>query len=152
MAIKKIKYPFSYEEYKAIYSKVPRLCIELVIQSKDGILLSLRRAKTWHGMWHLPGGTLYYNETISECINRVARDELSIKVSIKKLLGFNEYLDDEKRDQEFGTSVGLLFLCKMESGKIRGSNQAEKIKFFKTIPKNTIPRHRTFLEKTLKIK
>lgn len=152
MTIKKIKYPFSYEDYKAIYSKVPRLCIELVIKSKDGILLSLRRVKTWHGMWHLPGSTLYYNETISKCINRVAKDELGIKVSVKKLLGFIEYLDDEKRNQKFGTSVGLLFLCEIESGKIRGSDQAEKINFFKTFPKNIIPKHRVFLEKTLKIK
>ena len=147
MKIKKIKYPFSLEEYKTIYSKVPRLCIEIVIQNKGEILLSLRKAKTWHGMWHLPGSTMYYNETISECIHRTAKDELGIKLDIKKFLGYNEYLGDEKKNQDFGTSVGLLFLCKMKPGKIRGSDQAEKIDFFSKLPANTIPKHRAFLKK-----
>jgi len=152
MLVKKIKYPFTPKEYKKIYSKVPRLCVELVIQDKKGILFSLRKAKSWNGMWHLPGGTLYHGETLSKCIDRVARDELGIKLNKKKFLGYIEYLQDEKNRRSFGTSVGLLFLCMIKSGKIRGSDQAEQIDFFKRLPINIIPAHRTFLKKVLKIK
>lgn len=152
MTMKKIKYPFTLKEFKAIYSKVPRLCVELVIKNSGGILLTLRKAKTWQGLWHLPGGTLYYNETISDCIHRVAMDELGIKVKIKNFLGYNEYLDDERKNQEFGTTVGLLFLCTINSGNLRGSDQAEKINFFRKLPFNIIPKHRTFLKKIGKIR
>ena len=150
--MKKIEYPFTPREFKAIYSKVPRLGVELVIRNSRGILLTLRKTKSWQGLWHLPGSTLYYNEAISDCIHRVAIDELGIKVKIKKFLGYNEYLDDERKNQEFGTTVGLLFSCAIDSGKIRGSDQAEKFNFFKKLPANIIPGHRTFLEKVLKIK
>lgn len=150
--MKKIKYPFTLKEFQTIYSKVPRLCVELVIKNSDGILLTLREAKAWQGLWHLPGGTLYYNETITDCIHRVAMDELGIKVKIKNFLGYNEYVDDERKNQMFGTTVGLLFLCAIDSGNLRGSEQAEKINFYKKLPANIISRHRIFLEKTLKIK
>ena len=99
-------------------------------------------------MWHLPGGTLYYGETISRCIDRVAGDELGIKLNQKKFLGYIEYLNDEKKRHGFGTPIGLLFLCTIKSGKIRGSDQAEKINFFRKLPINIIPKHRTFLKKT----
>ncbi|MEK7217571.1 MAG: NUDIX domain-containing protein [Patescibacteria group bacterium] len=150
--MEKIKYPFTIKEFRAIYSKVPRLCVELIIKDSNGILLTLRRTKSWRGLWHIPGGTLYYNETISDCIHRIAMDELGIRVKIKKFLGYNEYLDDEKKSQEFGTTIGLLFLCAIDSGDLRGSNQAEKINFYKKLPTNIIPQHRTFLKKMFKIK
>lgn len=143
--IKKIKYPLSRKEFNAIYAKVPRLCVELVIQNDDGILFTLRKDYGWEGLWHLPGGTLYYNETISNSIHRIAKDELGVKVKIKNFLGYKEYLDSEGKSKEFGTSVGLLFLCALGSGKLRGSDQAEKISFYKKLPDNIIPQHRAFI-------
>ena len=108
--IKKIKYPFSYSEFKKIYSKVPRIGIELLIKTPNGVLLTLRKTRDWNGMWHLPGSTLYHSESILSCINRVARDELGVKVKMKKFLGYIEYLSEEKREKNFGTTVGLLFI------------------------------------------
>lgn len=96
-------------------------------------------------MWHLPGSTLYYGESVSQCIRRTAKDELGIKIKVNKFLGYGEY-SSERKEQGFGTSVGLFFLCRPETGKLRGSDQAEKIKFFKKLPLNIIPEHRTFLE------
>ena len=34
--------PLSYEEFVAIYSKVPRLCVDLVVRTDEGVLMTLR--------------------------------------------------------------------------------------------------------------
>ena len=52
------------EEFYSIYSKVPRLALDVVIRSDEGILLSLRAIEPHKGLWHLPGGTVYRGETI----------------------------------------------------------------------------------------
>ena len=58
--------PFSSEEFRSIYSKVPRLCVEVIIKTSGGIVLSLRKLPSWHGKWHIPGGTVYYKEKVAD--------------------------------------------------------------------------------------
>lgn len=48
--------PFTLEEYKEIFSKVPRLCVAVVIKTNEGIVMMLRKLPSWHNQWHLPGG------------------------------------------------------------------------------------------------
>ena len=42
--------------FDEIYSKVPRLCVDIIIKSEDGILLPLRSIEPYEGKWHIPGG------------------------------------------------------------------------------------------------
>jgi len=88
--------PFSPEEFKAVCSKVPRLGVDLVIIMRNGIVLTLRDLPSWKGQWHLPGGTVFYKETLEEAVARVARDELGISVSIEKMLGYIEYAEEKE--------------------------------------------------------
>ncbi len=43
-----------FEEFQEIYSKVPRLCVEVVLRSDEGIMLTKRTINPWKGMWHFP--------------------------------------------------------------------------------------------------
>lgn len=140
--------PFSPEEFKSMYSKVPRLCVEVVIKDERGVLLTLRKLPSWNNMWHLPGGTVYYKETLEEAVRRIAKEELNIVVKVDRLLGYIEYPSEEK-ERGFGWSVGIAFLCRVKSGTLKGGAQAQEIKYFKEIPHNTIPEAREFLEKNL---
>jgi len=140
------KQPFTFEEFKDIYSKVPRLCVDLVIQTEDGILLTLREKNGYVGQWHLPGGTVFYRESSESAIQRVAKEELNVEVSVIKLLGYIEYFSEvEKRG--FGYAVSLAFLCKLESSDIKLDDQASKSQFFKVIPENTVTEQKAFFEK-----
>ena len=140
------KKPFSLEEFKTIYSKVPRLCVELVIKTPEGIVLSLRSLPDYNGKWHLPGGTVFYKEPIADAIKRVAKDELGISVNIQKLLGYIEYARGEK-EKGFGWAVGIVFLCSSEATDIKPNNdEASEIKIFKELPPGLIEEHRKFLE------
>lgn len=140
----KRKLPFTFEEFKEIYSKVPRLCVNLVIIDKNGLLLTLRQKHGWEGKWHLPGGTVYFKESILKAINRVAQEELGIEVSIKKHLGYIEYFSEEK-ERGFGYTISLAFLCHISAGELELDDQVEKAVFFQTLPDNTIKEQKTFL-------
>lgn len=142
----KRKLPFTFEEFKTIYSKVPRLCVDLVIKDKDSLLLTLRQKHGWEGKWHLPGGTVYFRELISEAINRVAQEELGISVKIEKHLGYIEYFSEEK-ERGFGYTVSLVFLCNIETGELEIDDQVEKAEFFQTLPDNIIEEQKIFLKK-----
>jgi len=86
----KNKRPFSTEEFKKIYSKTPRLCVDLIINTPKGIVLSLRSIEPYKGEWHFPGGTVFYKEKIVDAIDRVALEEVGITVRVEKLLGYIE--------------------------------------------------------------
>lgn len=138
----------SYIEFKKIYSRVPRLSVELIILTSEGVLLTLRSIEPYTGEWHVPGGTVLFRETIKDTITRVAREELGIRVLIKKYLGYIEYESHEKRGY-FGHSVGLAFLCGIRSGKVRLNREASKVGVFKKIPKNTLIDQKKFLSNIL---
>lgn len=138
----------SYIEFKKIYSRVPRLNVELVILTSKGVLLTLRSIEPHMGEWHVPGGTVLFGETIKDTIARVAHEELGVRVLIKKYLGYIEY-ESHKRREYFGHSVGLVFLCGIRSGKIRLNHEASKVGIFKKIPKNTLIDQKKFLSNLL---
>ena len=78
------KLPF--EIYQEIYSKVPRLTVELLIKNEDGILLVKRNIPPGKGFWYLPGGTILLDESIEDCIKRIATEELGVEVEIVKFI------------------------------------------------------------------
>ena len=77
------------EEFDRIFSRVPRLTVELVIASDDrGVLLAMRDFGPCQGLWHLPGGTVRFGEPLVEAVKRVAQDELGVAVSAGETLGY----------------------------------------------------------------
>ncbi len=136
----KRKLPFTYEEFKEIYSKVPRLCVDLIIKKEGKILLILRQKYGWEGLWHTPGGTVYYKEPILTAVKRIGKDEAGVNVSIKKFLGYAECPGEEKA-RGFGYTVSLIFLCEPKND----IKETETIKYFSKIPRNTIPELKLFM-------
>lgn len=139
------KRPFSPEEFRAIYSKVPRLCTDLVIKTPQGIVLSLRNLPSWRGRWHLPGGTVLYKEKVVDAIKRVAWEELSISVRPQKLLGYIEFPSEEK-ERGFGHTVSMVFLCFTDNVDFKPNEESSKIELFKELPSDLIKEQRIFLE------
>lgn len=135
------------ELYDEIYGQFPRLCVEVIINTSEGIILTKRLIPPCVGMWHIPGGTVYHGERLEDAVSRVAYDELGIPVNIKNMIGIIEYI--RLYEENFGHAIGVAFLCelKSEEQKFRGSFQAEEIKVFKTIPDDTVPEQKIFLEK-----
>ena len=135
------------KEFKSIYTRVPRACVELVIIQKNKVLLTKRSIYPFKDFWHLPGVGVLFREKINDAIKRAGRKELGVKVIPQKFLGYMESLNDG-----FRHGVALTFKCKIiENQQPKALEQADEIKFFKKIPKQIVPTHRKFLKTHLKI-
>ncbi len=146
----KPKRPFSEEEFKQIYSKVPRITVEIVIQTDSGIVMTHRKQASWHNLWHIPGCTLYYQETIDNAIKRLADEELGISVIKQKFLQYIEYFSEQKY-RGFGASIGLIFLCTTNDELPSVNEAGEVVDVFTNIPENIVPEHRIILKKILSV-
>ncbi len=131
------------KEFEKIYSKVPRIAVELIISSKRGVVLVKRGrgdAGPGKGTWHLPGKTLMFGETIRHLAMRTAEDETGLNVRIKKFIGYHEY----RPGVAYGHVVSLVFLAEAAGGTLH-DKQGRKIRFFKKLPKNIGFGHRKIL-------
>lgn len=144
MALKK---PFTYEEFKEIYSKVPRLSVDVIVQSKHGIAFTLRSIQPYKNYWHFPGSTVLYRESAIQTARRVAKDELGVTIGTPKLLGYIEYNEEPHRG--FGRALSLIFLAPHKSGKLKADGDASEVAYFSELPKKLIPPQKQFLKKHL---
>ena len=130
------------KEFKNIYTKVPRACIELVIFKGKKVLLTKRSIYPYKKYWHFPGGGILFREKINDTIQRVAKTELGVKVIPEKLLGYLETTRDGYRH-----GVSFAFKCRIPGKKqpqaLEGSTE---VKFFDKIPPKTVPFHKRFLK------
>lgn len=132
-----------YTQFIRIYTKVPRLCVDVVILTKEGIVLSKRDIEPSKNMWHIPGGTVLLGERLTDTAQRVALEETGLTVNIKNFLGITEFFTPTV----IGQSVSMTYLVTPISGNLRGSSQGKEVRFFKTLPKKIIIEHREFIQK-----
>jgi ADP-ribose pyrophosphatase YjhB (NUDIX family) len=53
---------------------------DLILHNPDGVLLVKRRISPYANMWALPGLRILKDETIEDCLERIARDEVGVKI------------------------------------------------------------------------
>ncbi|MCH6255616.1 NUDIX domain-containing protein [Puniceicoccaceae bacterium K14] len=131
------------EEFKSIYSRVPRLCIDLIVDSDDGVLLTKREIDPGKGFWHLPGGTVLLGEPLEDAARRILENETGLTARGFELIGTLEFPDE---GNPFRHAVSLVFQVIGKRGKMRGSDQAREMAFFNELPELMISEHREFLE------
>ena len=143
--------PFTPEEFKSIFSRTPRPTVEILLLTDQGIVLVQRQEASWHGQWHVPGGSVFYREHVADTIKRVGQEELGIGI---EAIEFQEYVEywDEVVERGFGYSIGLAHICRaLEpiTPEILARWQAEHIEIFAAIPPNTIREQQPMIEKAL---
>jgi ADP-ribose pyrophosphatase YjhB (NUDIX family) len=132
-------------EYDSIYSRVPRLCVEVVIATPEqGVLLARRDIPPNVGAWHIPGGTVLFGEPVVEAVKRVARDELMLEVDVGELLGYIEY--PSHYENGLDSPVGLAFRCSVGSAQRALPSGAE---WFTELPDGLYEEQREFLARRL---
>ncbi|CAG0996077.1 GDP-mannose mannosyl hydrolase [Flavobacteriales bacterium] len=58
-------------DFDGVLKMVPTTVVEVIVKNENGILLGKRNTQPFHGMWHLTGGFVHYNEKISESDLRI---------------------------------------------------------------------------------
>jgi ADP-ribose pyrophosphatase YjhB (NUDIX family) len=138
----------SQEDYDLIFSKVPRLCVDIVIKTKEGVLLTLRDIEPYKGEWHLPGGRVMKHEPLIDAVKRIAKAETGFDIEIEKNLGVMEFLYEPQEKYAIHT-VSVAFLTHPISGTLKTDWQGSEGRYFKELPENTIKEHKEFLRSIL---
>ncbi len=123
------------EEYRDIYAKAPRLAVELLVKNEEGILLVKRDIPPGIGLWYLPGGTVLFDESVEEAVQRIGQEELGVEVSIIKFLRFTDWYQSKNST---GHSVSLVFEVKIDQGEIKLDFQSSEFGYFKKLPEDTM--------------
>lgn len=134
------------EEYDFIYSRVPRICIDLLIKNSKGeVLLTKRDIEPYKDYWHFPGGRIKFRETVKQSIQRIIKSELGIVTEIiSEHIGFCEFLD-EVQNGNYRHSISLVHLVELDNEEFTLDNQAKEVKFFAELPNPIIPPQYEFL-------
>lgn len=151
-----------YNKFLESFKYAPRPAVNLLVVREDGaILLTKRKKPPFAGSWHLPGSFVLKGEALMDCVKRVAKKELGIKIEIEKeniqLVGAFNDIDGDPR----GHVVDLVYRCTLQpTSTLQGSalsNKAEplmrtvgdtvEMKFFKKLPVKIGFNHRETLRK-----
>jgi|ERR1700733_10086537 ADP-ribose pyrophosphatase YjhB (NUDIX family) len=136
------------DEFHAIYRRVPRLCVEVVIATPErGVLLMERDIPPNVGAWHIPGGTVLFGERLVEALKRVARDELALEVSVGQLIGYIEY--PSHYENGLDSPVGIAFSCEIAGGEPADGSPPPGGGWFTRLPVGLYAEQHDFLSRTL---
>jgi len=147
----KLTGPLPQHEFDRIFSRVPRLTVEVVIACNDrGVLLALRDFGPCQGLWHLPGGTVRFGEPVTQAVKRVALDELGLTVSVGELLGYIEY--PSHYNNGLDSPVGLAFRAQTSTADMPDERSLRcRCAWFTVLPGNMHEEQKKFLARHLDI-
>jgi 8-oxo-dGTP pyrophosphatase MutT (NUDIX family) len=135
-------------EFDWIFSRVPRLCVEVVIvRPERGVLLTLRDIPPNVGAWHIPGGTVLFGERLDDAVRRVALDELGLHVLPRELLGYIEY--PSHFENGLDSPVGLAFRSDVIADSGALDELPEGCAWFSRLPEGLYEEQREFLARRL---
>jgi ADP-ribose pyrophosphatase YjhB (NUDIX family) len=119
------------EDYKFVFSKVPRLCVDLLVTTDNNeVLLVTRETEPHIGTWHLPGGMVGFGESLVDAAKRIAKREIGAAIDVLRQVGVIEFINEH--------SVSIVFECQLASPTNNGT-------FFKSIPEPMHPEHGQWL-------
>jgi ADP-ribose pyrophosphatase YjhB (NUDIX family) len=126
-------HPLSQQEFDTIYSKVPRLTVEIIVKdSERGIYLTKRAIEPCKGQWHLPGGTVRFGEPLLDAVKRIAVRELGIYVLQAHLIGYIEY--PSHYEHGLDSPVGIAFEVNSFRQEGKPNNESAASGWFRTLP------------------
>ncbi len=135
-------------EFDLIFSRVPRLCVEVVIVAPErGVLLVRRDIPPNVGAWHIPGGTVLFGEPLVETVRRVARDELGLEVAVGELLGYVEY--PSHYNNGLDSPVGIAFATEVVPRSPAAEELPDGCEWFSRLPEGLYEEQRDFLIRRL---
>lgn len=134
------------EDYDFIYSRSPRICVDLLIKNSKGeVLLTKRDIEPYKDHWHFPGGRVKFRESIVDAIRRICKAELGEVPEgiLFPVVGVCEFPDEIQKGQQ-RHSISIVHELQLD-GDITLDAQAKQFGFFKDLPSPIIPPQHEFL-------
>ena len=103
--------------------ETPKLMVDVVIPSDDGVVLVRRGSEPFEGQWALPGGFVEVGETVRQAAVREAAEETGLAVEVSRLVGVYSEPDRDPR----GHNVSIAFLTRVLGGQMQASTDAAEV-------------------------
>lgn len=103
--------------------ETPKLMVDVVIPSDEGVVLIRRGSEPFEGQWALPGGFVEVGESVQEAAKREAAEETGLAVEISRLVGV---YSDPDRDPR-GHNVSVAFVARVLSGQMQAASDASEV-------------------------
>lgn len=103
--------------------ETPKLMVDVVIPSEEGVVLVRRGSEPFEGQWALPGGFVEVGETVKEAAVREAAEETGLAVEVSRLVGVYSEPDRDPR----GHNVSVAFLVRVLSGQMQAASDASEV-------------------------
>ena len=79
-------------ELVQVVKLAPLVSIDLIIENSKGqVLAGMRKNEPAKGFWFVPGGRILKNERILQAFERIAKDELGLKLTYNKAKFYGAY-------------------------------------------------------------
>ena len=103
----------------------------LIFNSKGEILLAHRMDKD---LWNLPGGKVEKGESPDQAVIREVKEEVGLKVDIKRFVGVYSKVDKDE--------IVFSFECSIAEGKPTSLDETDRVEYFglDSLPNNIVQR------------
>ena len=128
-------------EYKSILSKMPILCVDLLIIHDNKCLLLKRDNEPAKGQYWFPGGRVRKLESIEKAALRIAKQETNLDCSFIKIISVEETIFD--KNENMGTEIHTVNICcEMKSFSLTSLQIDDYHKEYKWIDKQSSTYHK----------
>lgn len=118
---------FDKEYTYVIQNDYPRFAANAIILNDQAEVLLARRAQPYYvGHWDFPGGHMYVNETVAECLEREMYEELGVRGKIGKLFGV--YSDKGRHIK--AASISGIYFATIESQRFLRNVEMDDFRYF----------------------
>jgi len=103
--------------------ETPKLMVDVIIPSEEGVVLIQRGSDPFEGQWALPGGFVEVGETVKQAAVREAVEETGLNVELARLVGVYSEPDRDPR----GHNVSVAFLARVLGGEPSAATDAAEV-------------------------
>lgn len=136
--------------YAEFLRRMPQVCVELIIEYEEGVLLCHRTREPARGEWFWPGSRLYKGEKLRTAANRVAEEELGVDIGLENQIGAYAHLWESSAidgvDSRHTVNVVYRATLKDDPGTITLDDQYDGYRFITEVDPELHPYVRQYLK------
>lgn len=125
------------EHFKEVVKNAPLIALDLIVIDEEGrVLLGLRNNNPGIGLWSVPGGRIYKNETLKDAFKRISQNELGLAVDVNSIWFRGVYEHFYQESFFNGANINTHYItiaCEIKLAKTDGialNSQHKQYKFF----------------------
>jgi colanic acid biosynthesis protein WcaH len=121
------------QTFETVVDSAPLISIDIILKKGDKVLLGKRVNKPAQGYFFSTGGIVKKNETIDSAMNRIAKNELNIKLkSTPQFIGiFEHFYEDSIFDNVSTHYVNLAYEYKVDEIDYLPTEQHNEYQWFR---------------------